>query len=74
MLSIIGIYEKGKVRLLEDVKDQKRSKVIITFVEDVSEANENDSILGFTSQTESIGFWNDEAENLYQDYLPKSKK
>lgn len=37
MLSVRGIYENGKVRLLEPVLGKKRAKVIVTILEEPEE-------------------------------------
>lgn len=37
MLSVRGIYENGKVRLLEPVPGKKRAKVIVTILEEPEE-------------------------------------
>jgi hypothetical protein len=37
MLSVRGIYENGRVRLLESVPEQKRFKVIVTILEELEE-------------------------------------
>lgn len=41
MLSVKGIYENKKLHLLEPVPYKKRVKVIVTFLEDFSESEEN---------------------------------
>ena len=37
MLSVRGIYENGKVKLLEPILGKKRAKVIITILEELKE-------------------------------------
>ena len=37
MLSVRGIYENGKIRLLEPVFSKKRAKVIVTILEELEE-------------------------------------
>ena len=39
MLSVNGIYEDGKVRLLEKIPSKKRAKVIITILEEEKTEN-----------------------------------
>lgn len=39
-LSVSGTYENGMVRLDSKIKSVKKSKVIITFLEEVTESNE----------------------------------
>ena len=41
MLSVRGIYENGKVRLLESVPSEKRAKVIVTILDESSEPEIN---------------------------------
>ena len=73
MLSVKGIYEEGQVKLLEKVQSRKRSKVIITFIEE-NPGSENETIRSFASNTDAMPFWNNDAENIYQDLIPKMKK
>ena len=73
MLSVKGIYEEGKVKLLERIQSRKRSKVIITFIDD-PDTSEDQKLREFSSDGGALAFWNNDAENIYQDYLPKSKK
>jgi len=73
MLSVKGIYEEGKIKLLEKIKSQNRSKVIITFIDD-PDTSEEERLRVFSSDGGALTFWNSEAENIYQDYLPKKKK
>lgn len=73
MLSVKGIYEEGKVKLLEKIQTRKRSKVIITFIDD-PDMSEAERLREFSSAGGALAFWNNEAENIYQDYIPKSKK
>ena len=73
MLSVKGIYEEGKIKLLEKIQARKRSKVIITFIDD-PDTSEDERLREFASTSGSLAFWNNDAENLYQDYLPKAKK
>jgi len=42
MLSVKGIYENKQLHLLEPVPYKKRVKVIVTFLEDLSESEENE--------------------------------
>ena len=35
MLSVKGIYENGRVRLLEPIPSEKRAKVIVTVLEEI---------------------------------------
>ncbi len=71
MLAVRGIYDGTEFVALENFPREKRYKVIITFVEEVSE---DDEIRSFSSQTNAFDFWNDEREDLYQDYLTAKQK
>lgn len=44
----------------------KKYKVIITFVEEIDETEE---IRHLAAQTDSFKFWENEEEDIYQDYL-----
>lgn len=66
MLAIEGIYDGKHFIVREKVPFQKSYKVIITFIEEIDEPDE---IRDFSAQTESLEFWQDEREDLYQDYL-----
>ena len=66
MFAIKGVYDGEKIVPLEKIPNIKKSKVIITFIEDISDDSQ---IRDFTAQTDSFTFWSDERENLYQDYL-----
>ena len=66
MLAIQGIYDGQNFVALEQFPTQKSYKVIITFVEEISE---EEQIRSFASQTDAFAFWANEREDLYQDYL-----
>lgn len=66
MLAIKGIYNGAKILPLEKIPVKNKSNVIITFIDEIDQDSE---IRDFTSQTDSFTFWNDEREDLYQDYL-----
>ena len=74
MLSIRGIYDKGQIQLLEKISSRKRSKVIVTFVDEPSNRAEEEKTRAFANNTDSFSFWDNDAENIYQNYLPKSKQ
>ena len=74
MLSLNGIYDGEKIRPLEKIASKKKYKVIITFVEEINSEGDDEGIRSFASQTSAMDFWNDSREDLYQDYLPKTKK
>lgn len=66
MLAVEGVYDGKHFIVLEKVPFQKNYKVIITFVEEIDEPSE---MRDFSAQTDALGFWLDEREDLYQDYL-----
>ena len=73
MLAVKGIYDGSSVQLLEKIKNSKRYKVIITFVEELKGSREESELRDFAAQTTSLEFWNDNREDIYQDYLSKPK-
>lgn len=66
MQTIEGFFDGKTFIPLEKVPVSKKYKVIITFVEEIDEAEE---LRNLSSQTDSFEFWNDEREDIYQDYL-----
>ncbi len=66
MLAIEGIYDGKNFIALEKVKISRKYKVIITFVEEIDEAEE---LRDLTAQTDGFEFWDNEEEDIYQDYL-----
>lgn len=71
ILAVRGIYDGNNVQLLGKKPTTKKYKVVVTFVE---ELDPHEDIRTFASQTNGLEFWNDEREDLYQDFLPKQKK
>ena len=68
MKAIKGILENGHIIPLEKFPKNKKFKVIITILE---ELNEEEDLRNFTSQDEAFSFWENNKEDLYQDYLNK---
>jgi len=66
MNAIKGIYDGEKFIPLERFVEKKKYKVIITFLEEI---DDNDELRNISAQTDAFAFWNDEREDLYQDYL-----
>jgi hypothetical protein len=66
MQTIEGIFDGKTFIPLEKIPVSTKYKVIITFVE---EFDEEEEIRTLSAQTDSFGFWEDEKEDLYQDYL-----
>ncbi|MEM6299520.1 MAG: hypothetical protein AAF740_12600 [Bacteroidota bacterium] len=71
MFVIRGIYDGEKFTPLEPFPNDKRYRVLITFLEE--DNNEEKELRNFSSQDDGLEFWHDEREDLYQDYLPDKK-
>ena len=71
MKTIKGIFDGKKIIPLEELPKTKKYKVLITFIE---ELNEKDKIRNYTSASDAFTFWEESAEDIYQDYIPKKKK
>lgn len=69
MEAIRGIFDGEKIIATDPISTRKKFKVIITFVEEIDEAIEENR--NFTAQTDGLSFWQDEREDIYQDYLKK---
>ena len=70
MLAIKGIYNGETFIPLDSFPQKKKFKVVITFIEEIPK-NENEDLRNFSEQTDGLSFWEDERENLYQEYLEK---
>ena len=68
MRTIKGLYDGEKFIALESLPFKKKYKVIITFLE---ELDDDEEMRSFTAQTDAFSFWEDEREDIYQDYLGK---
>lgn len=66
MQTIEGIFDGKNFIPLEEIPVSKKYKVIITFVEEI---DETEDIRNLSAQTDGLEFWNDEREDIYQDYL-----
>jgi hypothetical protein len=66
MNAIRGIYDGEKFIPLENFSEKKKYKVVITFLEEI---DEDEDLRDFSAQTDAFSFWEDEREDLYQDYL-----
>jgi hypothetical protein len=71
MLTVEAIYDGKKFVVLERFPKEKRFKVIITFVEELDEREESRD---FTAQNDSFEFWNDQREDIYQDFLIENEQ
>lgn len=68
MLSVTGIYDGNSVVFTEPVTHHKKCKVIITFLEDADMQEEDMSLRNFGMQNHAFDFWNNPAEDVYEDY------
>jgi hypothetical protein len=66
MQTIQALFDGTNFIPLEKVPVSKKYRVIITFVEEIDETEE---IRNLSAQTDSFVFWEDEKEDIYQDYL-----
>lgn len=67
MLAVNGIYDGKKVRLIDKIKEKRKYRVVVTFIEELEQSD--DDLRNFSAQTNGMEFWKDEKEDLYQDYL-----
>jgi len=73
MDAIRGVYDGEKIIATDKIPTRKKYKLIITFVEEIEDMGQPvEEIRSFTAQTEGLSFWQDEREDLYQDYLNKN--
>jgi hypothetical protein len=78
MEAIRGVFDGEKIIATDKITTRKKYKVIITFVEEIDDAGgrpaggrPDEESRNFTAQTDGLSFWQDEREDLYQDYLKK---
>ena len=70
MLSVTGIYDGKNVRLLTDINESRKYKVIVTFVEELENTvTDETEIRNFGTSHASLEFWDDPKEDIYQDYI-----
>ncbi len=70
MLAVNGVYNGETIELLSPVPKDKKYKVIVTFIEEIS-SKEQQLIRDFGENSNGFDFWLNENEDLYQDYLVK---
>ena len=74
MLSVTGIYDGKSIFPTETIREDRKYKVIITFVEELDNiASEEMGLRHFGVNNPSLEFWNDPKEDIYQDYIHTSK-
>ncbi len=69
MVSLQGIYDGHSVKITEKFNDKKQYKVVVTFIEEIKPMDK--SLRNFSAQTKGLDFWENEAEDLYQDFVKK---
>jgi len=70
MLAIQGIYDGKFILPLEAIPTQRKYKIIITFVEEITE---DEDVRAFAAQSDAFQFWESEEEDLYQDFLLQNR-
>lgn len=68
MRAIKGIFDGENFIALENFPKKKKYKVVITFIEEI---DNDEEIRSFSAQTNALSFWENEGEDLYQEYLVK---
>ena len=73
MEAVHGIFDGKNIVMTDQIMTKKKFKVVITFLEEIDEAEEHteDESRNFAAQTDGLSFWQDEQEDVYQDYLKK---
>ena len=66
MLAIRGIYNGTQIVPLEALPKNKKFKIIITFIEEIGDFEDIRPLL---AQNAAFDFWNDDREDIYQDYF-----
>jgi len=67
MLSIQGIYDGKEFKAFNKIQVKSPKRVIITFLEDISEDLSSDELHLIAQKGGSFDFLNDEEENIYTD-------
>jgi hypothetical protein len=71
MFALRGIYDGKSVQITDRITNKKRYKVVITFIEEMSEVDEE--LRDFSAQTDGMDFWDHPEEDIYQDFLTDKK-
>ena len=71
MLSVTGVYDGKTVIFTEPATHYKEGKVIITFLDE--DDDENVHLRNFGMQNNAFDFWNNPAEDVYEDYAKKKQ-
>ena len=67
MLAVNGIYDGKSVFITDKISENKRYKVVVTFIEELPQTDSD--IREFSAQTSGLEFWHDEQEDIYQDFV-----
>jgi hypothetical protein len=67
MFAVNGIYNGKEVRITDKFFDSKKYKVVITFIEELH--GEESDLRNFSNQGTGLEFWENSAEDVYQDYI-----
>lgn len=74
MLSVAGKCDGKSFFPLEAINQHKNYKVIITFIEELNNAETDElKLRNFGTSQPSFDFWNNPAEDIYNDFLHKPK-
>lgn len=66
MFAVNGIYDGKAIRLTDKVSEKNSYRVVVTFIEELEQTDKG--VRDFSAQTEGLEFWEDEREDIYQDY------
>lgn len=71
MEAVRGVFDGKNIIATDKITTKKKYKVIITFIEEIDDAkgHPDEESRNFSAQTDGLSFWQDEREDLYQDYL-----
>ena len=68
MVAVRGIFNGLNIQLLEEVEVKANTMVLVTFLEEVNPESE---LRDMTSKPSGFQFWENPAEDIYQDYFEK---
>ncbi|MFP5039622.1 hypothetical protein [Parasediminibacterium sp. JCM 36343] len=71
MMTVRGVYENGKIELLQQVNAVKKQKVLITFIEEADNEEEQRLLSLQNINMDMQDYLLNDKEDLYQDYLKK---
>lgn len=70
MEAVRGIFDGENIVATDQISTKKKFKVVITFLEEIDETEyTQEEGRNFAAQTDGLSFWQDEREDVYQDYL-----